>query len=98
MSRYPECSVDGCESVALWQPVYLVWLEGQSNITDEPTRIKVQPKVCAICITKVKIDDLLIGDEFKRISASFVALGKAAPVRSTMRLDWVGLESKRYED
>ncbi len=95
MSRYPECSVKDCESVALWQPVLLVWLKGQSNITDEPARIKMAPKVCAICITKVKIDDLLVDAEFKKITKSITALGKPAPVRSTMRLDWVAVEVKR---
>jgi len=95
MSRFPNCSVDGCESVALWQPVFLVWLEGQSNITDEPTRIKVQPKLCVVCINKIVIDDLLIEGEFEKISNSIIALGRPAPVRSTMKLDWVSLESKK---
>lgn len=94
MSRFPNCSVDGCESVALWQPVFLVWLEGQSNITDEPTRIKVQPKICAICINKIVIDDLLVDAEFEKISNSIIALGRPAPVRSTMRLDWVSLKAR----
>ena len=98
MSRFPNCSVKGCESVALWQPVFLVWLEGQDNIIDEPTRIKVRPKVCAICVNKMVLDDLLVDKEFKKISKAIVALGRPAPVRSTMRLDWVGLEARQVND
>ena len=97
MSRFPTCSVKDCESVALWQPVYLVWLEGQSNILDAPTRVTVDPVVCAICVTKVNIDHLLTDEGFKKISNTITALGRPAPVRSTMRLDWVAVEGKRVD-
>lgn len=96
MSRFPNCSVKDCESVALWHPVILVWGVSQSIHKDEPTRVRLQANICAIHKTRMVIDDLVSEHGFSKISKVFKIFGRGKPDRDTMKLDWISIEGKRF--
>ena len=95
MSRFPNCTASGCESVASWQPVVLVWNVGENVHEDKPTRIKMQAYICAMDKPKMTVGDLVSDHGFEKICKVFKIFGRGKPDRDTMKLDWVTIEGKR---
>ena len=96
MSRFPNCSIEDCESVALWHPVLLVWSVGQNINEDEPTKIRLQANLCAIDKTNMTMDRLVSDSGFSKISKVFKIFGRGRPDFDTMKLDWKSIECKRF--
>jgi len=95
MSRFPNCSVKGCGAVAFWQPVILVWEKGQNKYQDEPVRVKLQPKICAVCMQKFMLSDFVDDKLITKIKKFFAAVERPKPDTSSMKLDWVGTQGKK---
>ena len=95
MSRYPNCSVENCESVAMWQPVALIWNASQNVHDDEPTRIKLKAYICATCMPLMNVNELVSDHGFEKIRKVFKIFGRGKPDRDTMKLDWVAVRMNK---
>lgn len=95
MSRFPNCSVKDCGSVALWHPVILIWEIDQKPHEHDPVRVKLQTKICGICKGGFGLKDLIDDDWFDRIQNLNRALNRHDLDKSTIKLDWISIEGKR---
>ena len=97
MSRFPNCSVRDCDAVAFWQPVVLVWEKGQNRYEDEPVRVKLQPKICAVCMQKFRLSDFVDEHLRRKTEKFFDAAEKQEPNIENMKLDWAGISGKKVK-
>ena len=72
MTRYNNCSFDGCDGTAVWKPIVIIVSTSFKKGSSDPIKIRFDIVACMICRNRFTIEDIVDAKGFERISRSIV--------------------------
>lgn len=93
-----KCSRRECDAEAVWYPVMLLYADRRRWPDAEPARAICAVPICDAHRGEITLEYLLPDESFRTIARSFHSIGKAAPRRADVRLEFGQINSDEWRN